>query len=82
MAHNIFTSRGGFDHGPHFPFINWDHNPITSSTSTYGLGSSNESKHMAHIASLIFMESGFSNKSPYLHKMTTKPKVHHLIFGL
>ena len=26
------------------------------------------------------MESGFSNKSPNLHKRTTKPKVCHLIF--
>ena len=37
---------------------------MTSSTSTYGLGSSNESKLTAHIISLIFMENGFSNKNP------------------
>ena len=69
-------------HGPHFLFINWDHNPTTSSTSTYGLGSSNESKLTAHITSLTLMESCFSNKSPYLHIMTTKPKVCNLIFDL
>ena len=40
------------------------------------------SKLTAHITSVIFMESGFSNKSSYLHKMTTKPKVRHLIFSL
>ena len=69
-------------HGPHFIFINWDHNPMTSSTSTYGPGSINESKLMAHITSLTLMASSFFNKSPYLHKMTTKPKVCYLIFGL
>ena len=31
-------------HGPHFLFINWDHNSTTSSTSTHGSGLSNESK--------------------------------------
>ena len=31
----------------------------------------------SHITSLIFMESDFSNKRSYLHKMTTKPKVCH-----
>ena len=69
-------------HGPHFLFINWDHNPKTSSISTYGLGSCNESKFTAYITSLTLMTSGFFNKSPYLQKMTTKPKVRHLIFGL
>ena len=69
-------------HGPHFLFINWDHNPTTLSTSTYRLGLSNESKLTAHIAALTLMVSGFFNMSPYLHKMTTKPKVRHLIFGL
>ena len=67
--------------GPHFLFINWDHNPMTSSTSTYGSGSNNESKVTAHISSLTLMASDFSN-NPYLHKMTTKPKVCHLIFSL
>ena len=69
-------------HGSHFLFINWDHNPTTSSTSTYGSGLSNESKLTAHITSLTLMTSSFFNKSPYLHKMTTKPEVRHLIFGL
>ena len=55
---------------------------MTSSTSTYGSGLSNESKLMAHITSLTLMANGFFNKSPYLHKMTTKLEVHHLIFGL
>ena len=64
-------------HCSHFLFINWDHNPTTLSTSTYGLGLSNESKLTAHITSLTLMASGFFNKSPYLHKMTTKPEVHH-----
>ena len=81
IAHKILTSSIGI-HGPHFLFINWDHNPMTSSTSTYGSGSSNESKFMAHITSLTLIASSFFNKSPYLRKMTTKPKVHHLIFGL
>ena len=62
-------------HGPHFLFINWDHSPTT--LSIYGLGLSNESKLMAHITSLTLMANGFFNQSPYLHKMTTKPKVHH-----
>ena len=45
MAREILTSRGRFMvHGSHFLFINWDHNPTTSSTSTYGSGLSNESK--------------------------------------
>ena len=70
------------DSCPHFLFINWDHNSTTSSTSTYGSGLSNESKLMAHITSLTLMASGFFKKSPYLHKMTTKPKVRHLIFSL
>ena len=70
------------DSCPHFLFINWDHNPMTSSTSTYGLGLSNESKFTAHITSLTLMTSGFFNKSPYLHKMTTKLEVRHVIFGL
>ena len=65
-----------------FLFINWDHNPTTLSTSTYGLSLINESKLTAHITSLTLMPSGFFNKSPYLHKMTTKPEVCHLIFGL
>ena len=69
-------------HDPQFLFINWDHNPMTSSTSTYKSGSNNESKLMAHITSLTLMASGFFNKSLYLHKMTTKPKVCHLISGL
>ena len=69
-------------HGPHFLFINWDHNPTTSITSIYRSGSSNKSKLTAHITSLTLMESGFSNKNSHLHKMTTKPKVCHLIFGL
>ena len=69
-------------HGPHFLFINWDHNLMKSSTSTYGSGSSNESKLMVHITFLTLMASGFFNKSPYLSKMTTKPKVRHLIFNL
>ena len=69
-------------HGLHFLFINWDHNPTTLSTSIYELGLSNESKLMAHITSLTLMASGFLNKSPYLHKITTKTKVCHLIFGL
>ena len=69
-------------HGPHFLFINWDHNPTISSTSTYGWGLSNKSKLTAHITSLTLMASSFFNKSPYLHKITTKPEVHHLIFGL
>ena len=63
-------------HDPHFLFINWDHNPTTSSTSTYGL------KLTAHTTSLTLMANGFFNKSPYLHKMSTKSKVRHLIFGL
>ena len=69
-------------HGPHFLFINWDYNPMTLSTSTYGLGLSNESKLTTHITSLTLMASGFFNKSLYLHKITTKPEVRHLIFGL
>ena len=45
MAREILTSRGRFMvQGSHFLFINWDHNPTTSSTSTYGSGLSNESK--------------------------------------
>ena len=68
-------------HGPHFLFINWDH-PTTLSTSTYGLGLSNESKLTTHITSLTLMASSFFNKNSYLHKMTTKPEVCHLIFGL
>ena len=79
MAHKIITSRGRF--------------MVHISSSSIGLmaydiininiwiGSSNESKLTAYITSLIFMESGFSNKSPYIHKMIVKPKVHHLIFG-
>ena len=69
-------------HDPRFLFINWDHNPTTLSTLTYGLGLSNESKLTAHITSLTLITSGFFNKSPYLHKITTKPEVRHLIFGL
>ena len=70
-------------HGPHFLFINWDHNPMTSYLiQLHGWGLSNKSKLMIHITSLTLMESGFSNKSSYLHKMITKPKVCHLIFGL
>ena len=68
--------------GLHFLFINWDHNPMTLSTSTYGLGLSNESKLMAHITYLTLTASSFFNKNPYLHKIITKPKVRHLIFGL
>ena len=81
MAHEILTSKSVIL-GPHFLFINWDHYPMTSSTSTYGSGLSNESKLTAHITSIILMASGFFNKSSYLHKMTTKPEVCHLIFGL
>ena len=55
---------------------------MTLPTSTYGLGLSNESKLTTHITSLTLMANGFFDKSPYLHKMTTKPEVHHLIFGL
>ena len=69
-------------HGPHFLFINWDHNPTTLSTSTYELSLNNESKLTAHITALTLMVSGFFNKSPYLHKMTAKPEVRHLIFSL
>ena len=69
-------------HGPHFLFINWDHNPTISSTSTYGLGLSNESKLTTHITSLTLIASDFFNKSLYLHKITIKPEVRHLIFGL
>ena len=69
-------------HGPHFLFINWDHNPTTSSTSIYELGLSNESKLTTHITSFTLMASSFFNKSLYLHKITTKPEVQHLIFGL
>ena len=65
-----------------FLFINWDYNPTTLSTSTYKLGLSNESKLTAHITPLTLMASGFFNKSPYLHKITTKLEVRHLIFGL
>ena len=65
-----------------FLFSNWDHNPTTLSTSTYGLGLGNESKLTAHITSLTLMASCCFNKSPYLHKMTTKPEVCHLVFGL
>ena len=67
--------------GSHFLFINWDYNPKTSSTSTYGSSSNNESKLMAHITSFTLMASSFSNKSLYLHKMTIKPKVCHIFFG-
>ena len=69
-------------HGPHFLFINWDHNPTTLSTSIYELGLNNESKLTAHITSLTLTASGFFNNSPYFHKITTKPEVHHLIFRL
>ena len=55
---------------------------MISSTSTYGSGLNNESKLTAHITSLTLMANGFFNKSSYLHKMTTKPEVCHLIFGL
>ena len=61
-------------HGPHFLFINWDHNPTISSTSTYGLGLSNESKLMTHITSLILIASSFFNMSPYLHKNDNKTR--------
>ena len=93
-AQNKFISHELGSHGPQDPyfkkqiydpqflFINWDHNPMTSSTSTYGSGSSNESKLTAHITSLTRMESDFSNESSYLHKMTTKLKVCPLIFSL
>ena len=80
MTRKILISRGGFM--VQSPVINWDHNPTTLSTSTYGLGLSNESNLTTHITSLTLMASGFFNKSPYLHKMTTKPEVRHLIFGL
>ena len=81
MARKILISRGEFM--VHISSSsNWNHNLTTLSTSTYGLGLSNESKLTAHIASLTLMASGFFNKSPYLHKMTTKPEVRHLIFDL
>ena len=69
-------------HGPYFIFINWGRNPMTSSTSIYGLGLSNESKLTVHITSLTLMASSFFNNSPYLHKITTKLEIRHLIFGL
>ena len=81
MAHKILTSKGEFM--VHISSSsNWDYNPTTLSTSTYGLGLSNKSKLTAHITSLTLMASGFFNKSPYLHKITIKPKIRHLIFGL
>ena len=79
MAHKILISKGRFMVHISF-FINQDHNPTTSITSIYGLGSRNKLKLTSHITSLTLMESGFSNKSPNLHKRTTKPKVCHLIF--
>ena len=81
MAHKILTSKGEFM--VHISSSsNWDHNPTTLSTSTYGLGLSNKSKLTTHITSLTLMVSGFFNKNSYLHKITIKPEVHHLIFGL
>ena len=81
MTHKILTSRGEFM--VHiYSSSNWDHNPTTLSTSTYGLGLSNKSKLTAHITSFTLMASDFFNKSSYLHKITTKPEVRHLIFGL
>ena len=81
MARKILTSRGEFM--VHISSSsNWDHNPTTLSTSTYGLSLSNKSKLTAHITSLTLMASGFFNKSPYLYKITTKPEVRYLIFGL
>ena len=56
--------------------------PTTSSTSLYGSGSSRDSRIMARIISLKLMEVGFSNKSPYLHKTTSKPMANYLIFWL
>ena len=81
MARKILTSRGEFM--VHISSSsNWDYNPTILSTSTYGLSLNNESKLTTHITSLILMASGFFNKSPYLHKMTTKPEIRRLIFGL
>ena len=81
MAHKILTSRGEFM--VHISSSsNWDHNPTTLLTLTYGLSLSNETKLTAHITSLTLTASGFFNKNPYLHKITTKLEVCHLIFGL
>ena len=81
MARKILTSRGKFM--VHISSSsNWDQNPTTLSTSTYGMGLSNKSKLTVHITFLILIASGFSNKSPYLHKITIKPEIRHLIFGL
>ena len=55
---------------------------MISSTLTYESGLSNESKLTVHITFLTLMANNFFNKSPYLHKMTIKPEVRYLIFGL
>ena len=82
-AQNKLISHGLGSHDPQDPYFKrWIHDPTTSSISTYRSGLSNESNLIAHITSLTLMESGFSNKISYLHKMITKPKVCHLIFGL
>ena len=45
----------------------------------YELSSSNDPKLTTHIISLKLLESGFTNESSYLHKMTSKPITNYLI---
>ena len=70
-------------HGPHFLFISWDHNLWHHQHQHQHIDRAQAINQSSQpILSLIFMESGFSNKSLYLPKMTTKPKVRYLIFSL
>ena len=69
------------DSWSNFLFINWDHNPWYHQHQhmdrAYAM-----TQNSRPILPLTLMASGFFNKNPHLHKMTTKPKVRHLTFGL
>ena len=79
MAHNIFTSRGEFMIHISSSSIGLMTHDIININIRIGLKQWIKAHDPYYL--LIIMESGFSNKSPYLHKITTKPEVRHLIFG-
>ena len=78
MAHNIFTSRGEFMIHISSSSIGLMTYDIININIQIGLKQWIKTHGLYYL--FILMESGFSNKSLYLHKITTKSKVHHLIF--
>ena len=68
-------------YGPHFLFINWDHNPWHHQHQHMDRAQAINENSWPILPLSYSWKVASPTKTQYLHKMTTKSKVRHLIFS-